>query len=255
MTNKVKIGMIQMLVEAGQIDVNIARACTMVREAAAKGCSIVVLPECMDIGWTYPRAKDMAYPIPGYCSDVFCDIAKELNIHVVVGLTERCGNHLYNTAIMISNVGEIILKHRKINELDFALDVYSVGDRTNVIDTEFGRIGLAVCADLRAENDPIGNTIGLMGARILLSPCSWAVRRDHNNEKEPYGQEWVDPYKNLANKYHMAVIGVSNVGVIKGGEWNEWKVIGCSLAVGRDGNVIMQGTYGEQAEELLIVEV
>ena len=93
-----------------------------------------------------------------------------------------------------------------------------------------------------------------MGARFLLSPCAWAVEPDHDNELNPYGQEWIDPYTKLAKTYQLTVVGVSNVGKVVGGEWDGWKCIGCSVAIGPDGEVLVQGPYGEEAEELLIFE-
>ncbi|KRG13205.1 carbon-nitrogen hydrolase family protein [Lederbergia galactosidilytica] len=255
MVGKIKIAMGQMLVEAGQLDANLSRACGMIREAAEKGSHIIVLPECMDLGWTHPGAKELAEPIPGKSSEILCQAAKDANIYVVVGLTERLDQRIYNSAIIISNEGEIILTHRKINELSFALDLYTIGDKINIVETEFGRIGLAICADLRPEGDPIGHSLGLMGSRLLLSPSAWAVPADHDNEQNPYGQEWIGPYSEIAKKYQMTVVGVSNVGLVEGGEWDGWKCIGRSVAIGPNGKILAQGNYGEKAEELIIIEV
>lgn len=255
MNKKVKIGMGQMLVEPGQLDANLERACKMIDEAAGQGCDIIVLPESLDLGWTHPGAKELAEPIPGYSSDKLCQAAKEAGIYVVAGLTERSGDRIYNAAVVISNHGEILISHRKINELSFALDLYTVGDKLNMVETEFGNIGLAICADLRPEGDPIGNTLGLMGTRLLLSPCAWAVRPEHDNEQDPYGQEWIDPYTKIATKYQMTVVGVSNVGMVQGGEWDGWRCIGCSIAVGSNGEVLAHGPYGEKAETLMVIEV
>ncbi|MBS4220729.1 carbon-nitrogen hydrolase family protein [Bacillus sp. FJAT-49711] len=255
MDKKVRIAMGQMLVEAGQLEANLKRACKMIHTAADKGCDIIVLPESMDLGWTHPCAKNLAEPIPGYSSAKLCQAAKESNIYVVAGLTERSGDRIFNAAVVISNVGEILITHRKINELSFALDLYTVGDKLNTTETEFGKIGLAICADLRPEGDPIGNTLGLMGTRLLLTPCAWAVKPDHNNNLNPYGQEWIDPYSKIAKTYHMTVVGVSNVGMVEGGEWDGWKCIGCSIAIGPNGELLAHGTYGEYAEELIVIEV
>ncbi|GAA0358181.1 nitrilase family protein [Alkalibacterium iburiense] len=251
----VKIAMGQMLVEAGKMETNLNRAVDMIHQAAQKGADIIVLPESLDLGWTHPGARDKAEPIPGKASYTLCEAANQAGIYVAAGLTEREGDEVYNAAVIISNQGEIILTHRKINELDFALNLYSKGNKINSVETEFGHIGLAICADLRAEGDPIGNALGLMGSRILLSPSAWAVKPDHDNEREPYGEEWIEPYSKLARKYDMTVIGVSNVGWIEGGEWDGWKCIGSSIAVGPSGKLLAQASYGEEAEELRIVEV
>ncbi len=55
----------QMLVDGGDVDGNMKRAIAMVGEAARRGCRIVVLAECLDVGWTHPLACELAEPIPG----------------------------------------------------------------------------------------------------------------------------------------------------------------------------------------------
>jgi predicted amidohydrolase len=82
-----RLGMGQMLVEGGRRDENLARADRMIRRAASTGCSIVVLPECLDLAWTSPTALDLAAPIPGPHSDVLADAARDVGIYVVGGLT------------------------------------------------------------------------------------------------------------------------------------------------------------------------
>lgn len=51
----------------------------------------------------------------------------------------------------------------------------------------------------------------------------------------------------------MTVVGVSNVGLVDGGEWDGWKCIGHSVAFGANGQVLAQEVYGENAEELLFL--
>ncbi len=250
-----KLGMAQMRVDGGQIADNLLRAKGFITEAAARGCQIVVLPECLDVGWTHPVARDLAEPIPGKTSDALCRAARKANIHVVAGLTERSGDKRYNAAILIDPSGQILLKHRKINILDIAQDLYSIGDTLGVAETSLGVIGVNICADNFANSLAIGHTLARMGAQMILSPCAWAVPADHDNEKDPYGETWRVPYAKLATSYDMTVVGVSNVGAIEGGPWDGRNCIGCSLAMGPDGEVLTQLPYGAKAEMLEVIEV
>jgi predicted amidohydrolase len=151
--------------------------------------------------------------------------------------------------------GPLLLHHRKINELDIALDLYSVGDRLGVVETELGTPGLAVCADNFGSSLAISHVLARMGAQVILSPSAWAVDADHDNAREPYGQLWRDSYTELARLYDLTVIGVSNVGRITGGPWQGRKCIGCSLAVGPGGEILAQAPYGVDADALVEVEV
>lgn len=245
----------QMLVEGGKPRENLRRAQQMIREAASRGCQIIVLPECLDLGWTHPSARESAQPLPGPSSDALCRAAVEAGIYVVAGLTERAGDRLYNAAVLIAPDGQILLRHRKINVLDIAQDLYATGDRLSVAETPLGTIGINICADNFPDSLCLGHAIARMGAQVLLSPSAWAVPADHDQVAEPYGDLWKGAYTTLATLYEMPVVGVSNVGWLSEGPWKGRKCIGCSLAVGGDGRILAEGPYGETAECLTVVDV
>src|SRR5437588_10907231 len=115
-----RVGMGQMLVEGGASAANLNRAVAMIQQAADVRCDMVVLPECLDLGWTWPEARKLASPIPGERSDQLAAAAKAHGVWVVAGLTERDADKVFNCAILISSTGEVIAKHRKINELAIA---------------------------------------------------------------------------------------------------------------------------------------
>ena len=250
-----QLAMAQMLVEGGKPDENLSTAEAMIEQASQRGCAFVVLPECLDLGWTHPTARTLAEPIPGPRSDRLSRAAQRHRIHVVAGLTERDGDQIYNTAVLISPAGHILLKHRKINILAIAQDVYATGDRLGVVRTDYGVVGINICADNFPSSLALGHSQARMGARLLLSPSAWAVPADHDNEQEPYGDLWRTAYSSLAKLYDITIVGVSSVGWIDGGPWAGRKCIGCSLAMGPGGTILAQGPYGESAEALVIVPV
>jgi predicted amidohydrolase len=249
-----RLGMAQTLVEGGRPVSNLDRAVAAIHRAADLGCRAVVLPECLDVGWTDPSARELAQPIPGPHVDRLAQAAKDRGLFVAAGLVERAGRRLYNAAVLIGPTGELLLHHRKINELDIALDLYTVGDRLGVVETELGTIGLSICADNFSDSLAVGHVLARMGAQVILSPSAWAVDADHANAREPYGKLWLDAYTELARLYDVTVIGVSNVGRLTAGPWKGRKCIGCSLAVGPTG-VLARGPYGETAEAVTVVEV
>ncbi len=247
--------MAQILVEGGCPEANLSRAVSMIREAACQGCDVAVLPECLDLGWTHPSARTQAQPVPGPRSDVLAAAAAENRIHVVAGLTEREGSHIYNSAVLLSPKGDLLLKHRKINELDIAGDLYSTGDRLGVVETPLGILGMTICADNFPDSLELASSLGRMGCRFLLSPCAWAVDATHDNAADPYGSLWLEAYATLAERFDMTIAGVSNVGWLTAGPWAGRKCIGCSLAVGPGGLVLARAPYGESAEVLCAVSV
>lgn len=251
-----KLAMGQMLVEGGQVEQNLERAREMMKQAADLGCKVIVLPECLDVGWTYPGATELTQPIPGRPSDYLCQTARDSGIYVVAGLTERIGKRIFNTGVLISPEGEILLKHHKINILDIAQNLYSTGQSLSVVETPLGTIGLNICADNFSSSHVIGHCLARMGARIILSPCAWAVPADKDlHAEKPVTQNWIDSYTNLARLYDLTIVGVSNVGWLKAGPWKGYKCIGGSLAVGPGGKILAQCPHGQDAVNLQTVEI
>lgn len=250
-----KLGMAQMLVEGGLPDHNLQRARWMIRQAAEHGCAIVVLPECLDLGWTDPAARELAQSIPGPHSNALAEAAEQAGVYVVAGLTERAGERIYNAAVLLSPQGEILLKHRKINIMEIAQDLYSTGDSLAVVQTPLGTIGINICADNFPDSLVFGHSLARMGAQLLLSPCAWAMPTEHDNSQEPYGELWKTAYSTLTKLYDLTVVGVSNVGWLRGGPWQGYKCIGCSLAMGPGGIILAEAPYGEAAESLTVIEV
>ena len=254
-TTSFRLGMAQMLVEGGQPDRNLARAGEMIARAASEGCAAVLLPEALDLGWTHPSARDLAEPIPGPRTDLLAQAARDAGVHVIAGLTERATQHVYNTSVLISPRGELLLRHRKINVLDIAQDLYAIGDSLAVAETALGPMGIPICADNFSSSLALGHSLARMGARMLLSPCAWAMPADHDNQAQPYGATWTQSYTALARLYDIYVVGVSNVGWLVGGPWDGRKCIGCSLAVAPGGEIITRLGYGPDAEELAVIEI
>ena len=254
--DNMKLAIIQMLVEPGCKESNLARAEQRIAEAARRGAEVVLLPEAMPLGWTHPSARTEADAVPaGESCSRLSRAATEHGVFVCAGVVEQMGNKVFNSAVLINPAGEVIIRHRKIHELELAHDLYARGDRLSVAETAFGKIGVMICADGFAPGQSISRTLALMGARLILSPCAWAVPADHDNEHDPYGQLWLDNYCPVSREFGVAIAGASNVGPITAGPWQGRKCIGNSLVIGRNGHEIVRGPYGENAETILIVEL
>jgi predicted amidohydrolase len=251
-----KLALIQMRVDGGEKQANLRRAADQIGCAAADGARVVVLPEAMTLGWTHSSARTGADEIPhGESCQALCEAAVRHSVHVCSGLIERAGQQIFNCAVLINPRGEVILHHRKLNELEIGHDLYALGDRLQVANTDFGRVGLMICADGFARGQVISRTLGYMGAQIILSPSAWAVPAEHDNLKEPYGRLWIDNYSPVASDFKMWIAGVSNVGWITDGPWKGRKCIGCSLVIGPEGKKVLLGPYGVDAEAMLTLNV
>lgn len=247
----VRVALGQIRVEPGEAHVNLDRAIAATHAAAAAGADAIVLPECLDLGWTCAERRAGVEPIPGSHTARLAAHAAAAGVVVAAGLTERDGTAIHNAAVLIERDGTLLGRHRKINELAFALAWYEPGATLEVYPTSIGPVGLAVCADLLAAD--IGAGLAKRGARLVLSPCAWAVPDEHDEPSAPYGEEWRRAYGDLGTRFGIAVVGVSNVGVVADGPWAGRRIIGRSLATHGDGSVAYVARYA--AEDLPIVSL
>ncbi len=251
-----KLALAQMPVIGGRVEENLRCASKYIAQAAAAGAAIVLLPEALDCGWCHSSALTDTGSIPdGKACQHLREAAKAHHIHVCAGLIECAGDQLFNSAVLISPEGEVLLHHRKLNELAMAHHLYACGDRLAVAHTPLGTIGLMICADGFAPGQTISRTLGLMGAQIILSPCAWAVPPDHDNHQDPYGQLWLDHYGVVAKEFDLWIAGASNVGLVTEGEWSGHQCIGCSLVMNPAGETALHGPYGVDAAGLLLVDI
>jgi predicted amidohydrolase len=249
----IRVGLGQLLVEGGEPERNLQRAEQVVEKAAREKCDLVLLPEVLDLGWTHPSAMTEAQPIPGPYSDRFCRLAREAGISVCAGLTEKADGQVYNAAVLIDRRGDIILKYRKINCLVVEQPFYAIGQSLSVVETPFGRVGVNICADNYQDSLHIGHVLARMGAQIILSPSSWTVDYSMSEAEDPYKEKWTRPYLILARLYDLVIMGTTSVGYLVGGPYEGKKMVGCSLAVDKQG-IIARGPYLEFAGELIVVE-
>ena len=165
-----KVAIAQMLVEMGQKEANLARALAAIAQAAAERADVVVLPECPFAGWLSDHVADLAEPVPGTISRRLAGAARSHGIFVCSGFTEQAGERYHNSALLFDRMGRLVLRHRKINELEVGLRTYSRGTELRLADTELGLLGVNVCADNWVPF--IDQTLHSMGARVVLSPCA-----------------------------------------------------------------------------------
>lgn len=249
-----RIALAQILVEGGEPWRNLERAEQKIREAKKQNADLVLLPETLDFAWTHPSVFNEAEPIPGKFSDFFCALAAELKTWLCLGLTEKVNDKRYNTAILINDKGGLIYQYHKINLLEVEFPFYEIGQSLNVVDTPFGKIGINICADNYTEALCIAHVLARMGAQIILSPSSWTVDFSITEEMDPYRDKWIKPLGSIAKLYEIPVVSTTSVGYIVGGPYEGKKMVGCSLAIDKKGN-IMQGEFNEFAGDLRVVDL
>ena len=236
-----KLAIIQMRIAMGDKDANLGRALAGVAEAARQGADVVVLPECPYLGWLSERVAELAEPVPGPISRALADAARRHGVFLCSGLTERDGRACYNSALLYDRMGRLLVKHRKINELDVGLGVYSRGSGLRVADTELGLVGVNICADNWVPF--IVQALHCMGARLVLSPCAWACEV---GDEGPNSNAIRKRFRNRTTESHLFLVGANGVGDLTEGPWRGKILHGRSLVYGPKGAELLAGDLNEE---------
>lgn len=160
---------------------NIRHARTLIDQASAQGSEIVCLPEMFTTPYDNDYFKRFAETDDGETASMLRDAALKNRITLVGGsFPELDGPRLYNTSLIIGPDGEVLGKHRKMHLFDIAIegkfsfkesDTLSAGNGITVVDTPVGRIGVAICFDIRFPE--LFRLMVLQGARIILVPAAF----------------------------------------------------------------------------------
>ncbi len=169
---------------------NLAAADRLVREAAARGARLVVLPEKWPLLGSGAQLHAGAEAIDGPAISWARECARELALELVAGsFTERTPDgQRHNTSLHISPDGEIRAVYRKIHMFDVTIDGLDYreseyeqpGDQIVLSRTDSGvELGMSICYDLRFPE--LYRILALRGARVLLVPAAITLptTRDH----------------------------------------------------------------------------
>jgi predicted amidohydrolase len=181
MKNKLKIGVCQMLVINNK-DSNISKARSMIREAAAGGCRLVVLPEMFNCPYNSSLFPKYAESYPGGSTlKMLSETAAEEGVYLVGGsIPEMDDDHIYNSSFIFNPRGELLAKHRKIHLFDVDLPdslsfqesrTLGAGNSITVVKTEICTLGVAICYDIRFPE--LTRLMALMGAEIIVLPAAF----------------------------------------------------------------------------------
>lgn len=175
-----KIALCQMKVSADK-EQNRAKAAACIREAAESGAKIISLPEMWNCPYSNDYFRDFAEPEEGESVGMMSELAKELGIYLIGGtIPELEEGKVYNTAFCFGKGGQIIGKHRKVHLFDIDVegkfrfmesDTLTAGDRLTVIDTEFCKVGVAICYDVRFPE--WFRKMALEGAKLIVLPAAF----------------------------------------------------------------------------------
>ena len=151
-----RVSLIQMKT-VGDKGENLARALALSKRA--EGADMIMLPEMFCCPYDNRAFIENAEEYGGRVTDALREMAISSGAIVIGGsMPELDGGRIYNTSFVFKGGGELIARHRKAHLFDidvkggqrfFESETLSQGEEATVFGTEFGRIGLAICFDIR----------------------------------------------------------------------------------------------------------
>lgn len=214
---KVTVAAVQMSIPETP-EKSVEKADKLVREAAAKGADIILLPELFE-NWYFCQERRydsyrLALPLEeNPAVRHFKGVASELGVVLPISFFERDNTVLYNSLAMIDADGEILGVYRKTHIPDdhfYQEKFYFTPGNTGfkVWDTKFGRIGAGICWDQWFPE--AARCMALMGAELLLYPTAIGSEPIIECDSMPHWRRCMQGHS-AANL--MPVIAANRVGI------------------------------------------
>lgn len=160
-------------------ELNISKATAMVREAAAAGAKVITLPEMFNCPYENKFFPAFAEEYPGgETMQALSEMARSNQIYLVGGsIPEKEEANIYNTSFIFGPDGALLGRHRKMHLFDVELssgltfkesDTLGAGQEVTVVETAYGKIGVAICYDMRFPE--LMRLMALSGADLIILP-------------------------------------------------------------------------------------
>jgi predicted amidohydrolase len=172
-------------IRIGDPDGNLTRIARAVQDAAGCGTGLIVLPELATSGYVFAdraEAESLALtwddPRWGVVQAAIPD-----GVVVVVGYCEASGAELFNSAAVLTASARLA-DYRKAHLWGAESLVFTPGEDAGIlVDTHFGRLGVAICYD--NEFPEVPRNLALRGADILALPVNWPLVPRPDGEHPP----------------------------------------------------------------------
>ncbi|HYE83170.1 MAG TPA: carbon-nitrogen hydrolase family protein [Clostridia bacterium] len=244
-----KIAIVQMLgKELGSYPQVIKQIEDNIQEAGNQNVDFIVFPEC-----TYPcyllgtDSKTLAEALSHTETIIsrIASMAKHYQVYIALGIALPCEGKLYNAALVFNREGRIINHAYKSNMWHFDERWFTPGEHSSVFDTEFGRIGMMICADGRIPE--IARKLRLKGAQLIIDPVNLAANAAAPEQLSNQQYEFI--LQARARENGVFILACDKCGV----EADMVTFLGRSFVADPEGNMILQ--CSPDKEEIGICEV
>jgi predicted amidohydrolase len=178
MTSKVCAAAVQFHIRSGQVQENLAMVLAGLDRLSKQNVRLLVLPEMWSSGFDYRNLASLALQTPQVL-EALSEFSATRGMLIVGSLPELEGDALYNTSYVI-DAGLVKGRYRKLHLFSPMREnrYLRAGNETVVVDTSIGRIGVAICYDLRFPE--LFRCLTMDGAELICLSAQWPKPRlDH----------------------------------------------------------------------------
>lgn len=190
--------------------------------------------------------------IPGPATDRIYASARKHGMYVALGLFEREGDSLYDSAVLAGPDGDIAMKYRRVSkgwrDLGWDASVYREGDALPHIDTPLGSMAFLICGDL--FDDDLCDRVREMDVDYLLYPMSRNYIGDAYDQAK-WDMETRTEYVDRAKLAGASLLLVNQLG--GSFEPDAGDAFGGAMAVSKDGRTLAEMPLGRPG--LLLVNL
>jgi len=230
MSRKIRIMGVQFTPEPGNKEANLNKVKNLIEENIWYKPDLIVLPEVFNSSIVHKFFQPLSESIPnGQTTDFLCSLSSRYNVNIVSGsFIEKCSDEKYrNTSVVFDRNGKVIGKYSKIHMFSYfgseESKYISTGDSAVVVETDFGKIGLSICYDLRFPE--LYRAMTYSGAELIVCPAAWPSERfDH----------WITLNKARAIENLVYMVSVNQCGKYEFGRVNP----GHSMVINPWGEII-----------------
>ncbi len=179
MKDQLSLAVLQLRTELDR-DETMKKTARFVRQAAERGAGMAVLPEMFNCPYAGKYFREFAALGHEETVAALSDLARETGLWLVGGsVPEREEGRLYNSCFVFDDRGEVVARHRKIHLFDIDAPgirfresaTFAPGKEITVFDTPWGKMGAAICFDVRFPE--LFRAMARRGARLILLPAQF----------------------------------------------------------------------------------
>jgi len=216
MVNKLKVACLQ--VSAREYEdryENKENILRMIDRAAESHPQLMVLPECVyPAYYISPLIVKNSLEFQQSTLELIAEVkqrAKLYKCYIALGIveTDLIENIFYNSALLINPEGQEISCFRKSYLWHFDSRWFCAGEQYPIVETEFGKVGMFICADGRLPE--IVRCLSLQGADILLDLTNWVTSGFEKETLTNPQVEYMIPTRALENR--IWIIAANKVGM------------------------------------------